>query len=134
MRKLKKQRFFRTANDGAAAHSAPLVIAACAQLSFMKRHEQMSLFRFLLLVDIAAATVTVYFFFVGLADGSVSSFNMTLWLSTLGALAAILFGGPALKRSNHPRAANLLLALLAIPACLYGAFILMIVIAQPRWN
>ncbi len=28
----------------------------------------------------------------------------------------------------------LLLAVLAVPACLYGAFILMIVIAQPRWN
>jgi hypothetical protein len=94
----------------------------------------MSLFRFLLFVDIVTAAVILYFFFIGLADGSVSSFNMTLWLSTLAIVGVILFGGPALRRNNHPRMANLLLAVLAIPACLYGAFILMIVIAQPRWN
>lgn len=94
----------------------------------------MSFFRFLFGVDLVAAAVAFYFFFIGLADGSVSSFNMGIWLALIGGIAAILLGGYALKQSGHPRMANLLLAVLAVPTCLYGAFILMIVIAQPRWN
>jgi hypothetical protein len=42
--------------------------------------------------DALIAAVFVYFFLAGLADGSVSSFNMGLWLVTLGVLAVVMLG------------------------------------------
>ena len=54
-------------------------------------------FRLLLAIDAIAALVILYFFMIGLADGSVSSFNMELWFGVLAAVAAILGGGLLLK-------------------------------------
>ncbi len=94
----------------------------------------MWLFRFLFAVDVLAALIVVYFFFVGLADGSVSSFNMGLWLAILAIVAAVLGAGWALNGQGHRAAANAVLAVLAAPALLYGAFVLLLVITQPNWN
>ena len=91
-------------------------------------------FRLLLAIDAVAALVIVYFFLIGLADGSVSSFNMQLWLGILTAIAAILGGGLLLKAKGQRIAANLVLLILAAPAALYGFFILSIIVLQPRWN
>lgn len=91
-------------------------------------------FRFLLAVDALAALVVVYFFFIGLADGSVSSFNMGLWLGILAVVAAILGGGWMLNGKGQRAAANAVLAILAVPMLLYGLFILVIVITQPSWQ
>lgn len=91
-------------------------------------------FRFLLAVDALAALVVVYFFFIGLADGSVSSFNMGLWLGILAVVAAILGGGWMLNGKGQRAAANAVLAILAVPTLLYGLFILVIVITQPSWQ
>ncbi len=94
----------------------------------------MTLVRTLLGIDAAAAMVIVYFFFVGLADGSVSSFNGGLWFATLAAVAAILGGGWLLNAKGQRRAAVALLLVLAVPSVLFGLFTLLIVIVQPRWN
>ena len=94
----------------------------------------MLLFRILLAVDALAAAVIVYFFFVGLADGSVSSFNGGLWFAILAALAVIIGGGWLLNASGKRGPAIALLLVLAIPAVLFGLFMLIIVIANPRWN
>jgi hypothetical protein len=91
-------------------------------------------FRILLGIDAVAALVVVYFFVIGLADGSVSSFNMQLWLGILAAVAAILGGGVFLNAKRQRIAANLVLLILATPAALYGLFILSIIVFQPRWN
>ena len=85
-------------------------------------------------IDVAAALVAVYFFVVGLGDGSVSSFNMTLWLALLGGIAGILGGGWALNAKGHRAAAIGLLAILGVPAFLFGLFLLIIAIAQPNWR
>ena len=45
----------------------------------------MIVFRLFLAIDAAAALVALYFFFIGLGDGSVSSFNIAIWLALLGA-------------------------------------------------
>jgi hypothetical protein len=92
------------------------------------------LFRILFGIDALAAAVVVGFFFIGLADGSVSSFNMGLWVAILAGVAAILGGGYALHATGRTRLANLLLLVLAIPAVLYGLFILLVVVTNPRWN
>ena len=43
-------------------------------------------------IDAVLSLVVLYFFFVGLADGSVSSFNMGLWLMILIGIGAIMLG------------------------------------------
>lgn len=90
--------------------------------------------RLLIAIDALAALVILYFFVTGISDGSVSSFNMGLWLGILAAVAAILGGGIALNANGKRGAAIAVLLILAVPALLYAAFILLIAITQPRWN
>jgi len=92
------------------------------------------LYRLFLAAGSIALLIALYFFGVGLADGSVSSFNIVLWLGLLGGLLAIVVGGWLLNTRGHRGAAILLLALLAVPAILAALFFLLIVILQPRWN
>ncbi len=77
--------------------------------------------------DFLIALVVLYFFIVGLVDGSVSSQNFFLWLLILGAVAAVLLIGLFLKSTG-------ILWLLATPGLLYLLFLLIIVIGKPRWN
>ncbi len=91
-------------------------------------------YRILLGIDAAAALVILYFFFVGLADGSVSSFNIALWLAILGGVAGVLGGGWALNAKGQRGAAIAVLLVLAVPAFLFGLFMLLAVLLKPRWN
>lgn len=84
--------------------------------------------------DAILALVVLYFFFIGLADGSVSSFNMGLWLFLLAAVAAILLGSLWLKSHGRPGLAKGVLSILAIPGFLYVLFMLVVLITKPRWN
>lgn len=90
--------------------------------------------RTLLGIDALAALVIFYFFVVGLADGSVSSFNGELWFALLTGVAAVIGGGWALQAKGYRRAAAAVLMILAVPAVIYALFIALIVITQPRWN
>jgi hypothetical protein len=87
-----------------------------------------------LAIDAVVALIFVYFFAVGLGDGTVSSFNMVLWLELLGGLAAVIGGGVALNATGRRGAAVGLLGILALPALLAGLFLLALLILQPRWN
>jgi hypothetical protein len=92
------------------------------------------LVRTLLGIDVLVGLVVVYFFVIGLADGSVSSFNMSLWLGLLAVVAAVVGGGGILDANGKRGAAIAVLLILAVPGVLNALFILLIVIAQPRWN
>lgn len=94
----------------------------------------MLLFRILLGIASAVALVVLFFFFWGLGDGSVSSFNILLWLTLLGGVAAIIFGGWALNASGRRGAACALLSILAVPGVLSALLLLSVLILQPRWN
>jgi hypothetical protein len=83
--------------------------------------------------SLVAATV-VLFFLWGLADGTVSSFNMMLWLVMLGGVGTVVFGSLELRRAGRVAAAVQLLLILAIPGIAYAVFLLAAVILQPRWN
>ena len=85
-------------------------------------------------VDVVIAIIVLYFFLVGLADGSVSSFNIGLWLLILLGLGSILGGSLWLKTAGHPTLAMVPLLILTIPGLLYGLFLLALLIAAPRWN
>lgn len=84
--------------------------------------------------DALIALVALYFFFIGLADGSVSSFNAKIWALLLFGLAVILLGSLGLKSIGQLPWAKVLLSILAIPGLLYVLFILMVIITKPRWN
>lgn len=88
----------------------------------------------LLIIDAAAALILYGFFFIGLGDGSVSEFNMGLWLLILTGVTALLVGGWIFRAKGRPGVATVLLLPSAVPAALYGIFLLLILILQPRWN
>lgn len=92
------------------------------------------LFRILWGVDAVVFTIFIYFFFVGLADGSVSSFNMGVWLCILSTIAALLWGSQALRSAGRETIAATLLGILAVPSVLFGLFFLAVLILNPRWN
>jgi hypothetical protein len=91
-------------------------------------------FRVLWGVDIVAALIGVAFFFIGLADGTVSSFNMMLWLALLAGLAVVVFGSRALHRNGQRWPALALAGVLAFPALLFALMIVVFVVSGARWN
>jgi uncharacterized membrane protein YhaH (DUF805 family) len=84
--------------------------------------------------DVLVALVFVYFFLIGLGDGSVSSYNMALWLGILAALAAVLVAGNRLHAAGRPGPALAVLAVVAVPGLLYVLFFGLVLVTQPRWN
>lgn len=85
-------------------------------------------------IDAVVALIALYFFFVGLGDGSVSSFNGTMWMGLLAGLAVVLLGSLWLKSHDYLLLAKILLAVVAVPATLYGLMILTMVFGGGRWN
>lgn len=94
----------------------------------------MILFGILCGVDALIALSVLIFFFWGLADGTVSAFNIGLWLAMLGGVAAMLGGGIALRTYGQRALGNLLLAVLAAPGLLYFLFLLLILVLQPDFR
>jgi hypothetical protein len=85
-------------------------------------------------IDAIVALIALYFFFIGLADGSVSSFNIAIWLVLLVVLAAVLFGTLALKSAGNLNLAKVLAGLLAVPALLVLLFFIVAIGSGQRWN
>lgn len=85
-------------------------------------------------IDLVVAVIAVYFFFIGLADGSVSSFNMGLWLAILCVLGGVIVGSLALRTAARTGAATALVMVLAVPSALIGLFFLVLLVAPVRWN
>ena len=94
----------------------------------------MKAFRLLWGIDAIVALVVLSFFFVGLADGSVSSFNVGLWLVILGGVGGVLLGGLGLRSAGRVRAATGLLLVLALPALAAVLFLGIVLVTNPRWN
>jgi len=85
-------------------------------------------------IDVLTALVAVGFFFVGIADGSVSSFNIALWSALLAALAVVVFGAPALRARGHTVAAGVLAGALAVLVLLFAALLALAIATGTRWN
>lgn len=84
--------------------------------------------------DALMALVVLSFFFTGLTDGSVSSFNMGLWLIILLAVGGVVLGSLWLQSAGYHGAAKGVLWLLAVPGLLVLLFFLGLLVMQPRWN
>ena len=91
-------------------------------------------FRILFAFDAIVAAVILFFFFWGVSDGTVSSFNIGLWLGILAAVGGILAGGYFLNANGNRPLAIILLLVLAIPGLFYALFVLLIILLNPRWN
>ena len=85
-------------------------------------------------IDAVIATIVVCFFLWGLADGSVSAFNIGLWVLILGGLAAVVGGSLWLRSIGRPGLGAALSWVLAVPGLLAGLFFLILIVANPRWN
>jgi hypothetical protein len=91
-------------------------------------------FKILWGIDALTALIFVVFFIIGIGDGSVSSFNIMLWLLILSILGAVLIGSLWLQKAGRPRFANSLAIALAVPSVLTGLFFLLLIILHPKWN
>jgi hypothetical protein len=91
---------------------------------------------FWVLWGVAALTglVIVAFFFIGLSDGSVSSFNMGLWMGILLILGITLFGSYRLRMAGSNAWAFALVLVVAVPGLLFGFFLLVVIFSGTPWN
>ena len=85
-------------------------------------------------IDALTSAIILFFFFWGLADGSVSSFNILIWVAILAALTAVMAGSFLLKKAGSPVLGLLLLLVLAVPAVLCALFLLVFIISGSQWK
>ena len=85
-------------------------------------------------VVLLMAAAAFAFFLIGIADGSVSSFNFGLWLAILTVAAGIPAGAFWLRASGHTTAAAVLLWIAATPGLLAVVFFLTVILSGERWN
>ncbi len=85
-------------------------------------------------IDAIVALIALSFFFIGIGDGTVSSFNIALWLVLLAVLAGVLIGSFILKLRGKMIPAKILAGILAIPALLVLLFFVILISSDVRWN
>ena len=91
------------------------------------------LYRASLIVAGLVAAAVVIFFVWGLADGSVSSFNIEIWLVGLVLAAIVLVAGVSLANRGHLLAAIIVLGVLAFPGIVFVLFILLFVLSGEKF-
>ncbi len=80
------------------------------------------------------ALIPIYFFFIGLADGSISSRNLGLWFIILLIVGLITGGTLYLKSHNQLALAKTTLILSAIPCILVILYFVVAFTSKGRWN
>ncbi len=78
--------------------------------------------------------VILLFFLTGLADGSVSVWNMPHWAALIALPAMMLWAATALRAKGWNAAAMTLLGAMAVPALVVGTVILIFIINPPHWH
>jgi drug/metabolite transporter (DMT)-like permease len=94
----------------------------------------MTTFWMLWIFNALVALVPVYFFFVGLNDGSITSKNIGLWFLILAVVALVIGGTLYLKSNNQIGFAKGVLMVAAIPGLLALIFMIIVMVGKPRWN
>ena len=94
----------------------------------------MTLFWILWFFTAIMSLVPVYFFFVGLKDGSITSRNLSLWLLILVIIAGVLIGSCWLKDHARLGMANGLLIIAAIPGVLVLLYFIVVLTGKAKWN
>jgi len=78
--------------------------------------------------------VPIYFFMLGLSDGSVDADNMGIWMILLAVVALVLGGTYWLKTRNQMMAAKVVLIIAAIPSIIAIIFMAIAIFGDVRWN
>jgi hypothetical protein len=94
----------------------------------------MVLFGTLFALNLLAAMVAFAFFIIGLADGTVTTFNILIWAAMLGLLFSMPFAAWLVRLRGHQRLGTILLLPLAGVAVLGGMAILVLMVAAPNWR
>ncbi len=94
----------------------------------------MNAFWILWIFNAVMSLVPLYFFIVGLGDGSINNDNMGMWLIIMLVIAAILGGSYWLKESDHLTAAKVILGIATIPSVIAIIFFLTVLLSKERWN
>lgn len=94
----------------------------------------MMIYGTLLGLAVLPAAAAIWFFVIGLGDGSVSEFNILLWLGLLTVACGVPALGAVLQGNGRTLAAKLVLALGAAPAVIGMVVLLVLIIVPPRWN
>jgi len=110
----------------------------CRQMSFTGVEENIHLkLRFFWTfwsIDALLCTIVFIFFIIGLVDGSISSFNIGIWIAIWATLSMIIAGSLLLKAGGYVGFGTLLLSILAIPGILCGLFLFLFIVTDTRWN
>ena len=85
-------------------------------------------------IDAIAAAVLVVFFFWGISDGSVSSFNIALWLSILAAVGGVVGGSFWLRSKGKHGPAIAVAWLLAVPTLMFFLLMAAFLVLQPDFR
>ncbi len=84
--------------------------------------------------DVLVSLIILYFFLIGIGDGTVSAFNIDLWLLIIAALVAVLGGSLWLRSHHHPNFALATLLIIILPALLFVLYFLVAILGGGRWN
>ena len=85
-------------------------------------------------VSALVAATFVVFFFIGLGDGTVSSFNIVLWVGILATVGGCVGGSLWLRAAGHRIPSIVLAWVLAVPGLFALLLMLLVVILNPKWN
>ena len=94
----------------------------------------MILFATLFALNVAAALVAFAFFIIGLADGTVTTFNILIWGGMLGVLFSVPMAGWLLRVRGQRRLAMVVLLPLAGVAVLGALAMLVLIVAPPSFR
>lgn len=94
----------------------------------------MILFGTLFAINLLASLVALGFFIVGLADGSVTTFNILLWAAMLSTLFSLPWLAWLMRLRGHRRLGTILLLPIAGVAALAALAMLVLIASPGSWR
>jgi hypothetical protein len=92
------------------------------------------LFLIVLAVDAIVPIIAIFYFFVGISDGTVSSRNIMMWVLLLAALVLLWLACLYFYKAGWIKLAWAIAILLGLPAMIGLLYILMFMFGNVRWN
>jgi hypothetical protein len=94
----------------------------------------MILFKIFWAIDALCTLIMLYFLFEGLGDNTVNERNGGMWMAMVFISAAVLGGSILLRSQGYTAVASVICGLVAVPALLYGLFMLVIILSGTKWQ
>lgn len=85
-------------------------------------------------LDAIAGLIVSFFFFSGLADGTIGSDNGLLWLLIMLIVCGVLLGSIHFRREEKMALSWLLIGIMLLPALLFLIIVLIAMFGNVRWN